>query len=176
MPAGRPLPYTSMPFLDTHQSVYREKLLEHLLIGELLKLSWLRHEAALEVSQPSLDRTGHDVVLESHGVTRHVQLKSSAIDGAAASQKVHIGLGRKPSGCVVWIRFDPQTLQLGQFLFFGGTPGQPLPPLDGFPVARHSKANAQGIKAERPDIRVVPRARFQRLDSIPALHRALFGA
>jgi hypothetical protein len=27
--------------LDVHQSVYRERLLEHLLIGDLLKYSWL---------------------------------------------------------------------------------------------------------------------------------------
>lgn len=27
--------------LNVHQSVYRERLLEHLLIGDLLKYSWL---------------------------------------------------------------------------------------------------------------------------------------
>ena len=161
--------------LDTHQSVYREKLLQHLLIGELLKLSWLRHGALLEVSQPALDRAGHDLVLESHGITRHVQLKSSTLTAAASGQNIHVGLGAKPSGCVVWTRFDPATLRLGPFLFFGATPGQPLPPLDSFRVARHAKANTHGLKTERPNIRVVPKARFQRLDSVEALHLTLFG-
>jgi hypothetical protein len=60
--------------LDTHQSAYRERLLEHLLIGDLLKYSWLHAGATLEVSQPSIDRSGHDAVLEANGVTRHLQL------------------------------------------------------------------------------------------------------
>ncbi|GAB3479892.1 hypothetical protein [Azotobacter salinestris] len=161
--------------LDTHQSVYREQLLEHLLIGELLKLSWLRHGATLEVSKASLDRAGHDIVLEANGVMRHVQLKSSAVDASAASQKIHVGLGAKPSGCVIWICFDSATLQLGPFLFFGGAPGEPLPPLGDFRVARHTKANALGVKAERPNIRVIPKGRFRRVESVEALHRALFG-
>jgi hypothetical protein len=59
-------------------------LLEHLLIGELLKHSWLHHGAELEVSQPVIDRSGHDVVLEANGITRHVQLKASA-SGASTS-------------------------------------------------------------------------------------------
>lgn len=53
--------------LDICQSVYRERLLEHLLIGDLLKHSWLHTGATLEVSQPSIDRSGHDVVLEANG-------------------------------------------------------------------------------------------------------------
>lgn len=80
------------------QSVYREHLLEHLLIGELLKYSWLNHGAELEVSQPALDRNGHDIVLEANGVTRHVQLKSSASGASTASQTIHLGLADKPTG------------------------------------------------------------------------------
>ena len=161
---------------DTHQSVYRERLLEHLLIGELLKHSWLHHQCTLEVSQPSIDRAGHDVVLEANGITRHVQLKSSSLDGATAVQKVHLALASKPSGCVIWLRFESATLALGPFLFFGGEPGQPLPDLDDFQVAKHSKANAQGVKSERPNIRVVPQARFRRVESIRQLYETLFGS
>lgn len=113
--------------IDSFESVYRERLLEHLLIGELLKYAWFHDGAALEVSQPAVDRSGHDVVLEARGVTRHVQLKASSTAAAAASQKIHVGLGRKPSGCVVWIRFDAETMRLGPFFFFGGQPGEPLP-------------------------------------------------
>ena len=42
--------------LDTHQPVYREHLLEHLLMAELLKYSWLNYGAKPEVSQPEVDR------------------------------------------------------------------------------------------------------------------------
>jgi hypothetical protein len=161
--------------LHTHQSVYRERLLEHLLIGDLLRHSWLHHGATLEMSQPSIDRAGHDVVLEANGVTRHVQLKTSSNNAKTASQKVHLGLGTKPSGCVVWIRFNPDTLSIGPFHFFGAAPGEPLPPIDQFRVAKHSKGNAEGIKLERPNVRLVPLSKFRSVVDVPELYIALFG-
>ena len=147
---------------DTHQSVYREHLIEHLLIGELLKHSWLHHAADLEISKPELDRAGHDIILEAHGFTRHVQLKSSFRGARTARQKVHVDLAEKPSGCVIWVHFDPETLEMGPFLFFGSEPGAKMPPMEAFPVARHTKGNALGIKTERPNLRVVARGRFQK--------------
>ena len=161
--------------VDSHQSVYREKLLEHLLIGELLKYSWLHHGASLEVSQPAIDRSGHDIVLEANGITRHVQLKTSSTIATTGRQNVHLGLAHKPSGCVVWVRFDPKEMSLGPFLFFGAAPGMALPPLDGFKVATHTKGNAQGVKSLRQGLRVVPMSKFVRVDTIPALYAALFG-
>ena len=98
--------------VDSCQSVYREKLLEHLLIGELLKYSWFKHGASLEVSQPAIDRSGHDIVLEANGVTRHVQLKTSSTIARTGRQNLHLGLAAKPSGCVVWMRFDPEAMTL----------------------------------------------------------------
>ena len=161
--------------LDSHQSVYREKLLEHLLIGELLKYSWQHHGASLEVSQPAIDRAGHDIVLEANRTTRHVQLKTSSTIATTGRQNVHVGLAQKPSGCVVWMRFDPEAMTLGPFLFFGSAPGMALPALDGFKVATHTKGNAQGVKAQRLGLRVVPRSMFQEVATIPALYAALFG-
>ncbi len=162
--------------LDTHQSVYREHLLEHLLIGELLKYSWLQAGATLEVSQPSIDRSCHDVVLEANGVTRHIQLKSSSHLATTPSQKVHLGLASKPSGCVVWTRFDPATMKLGPFLFFGAGPGLPLPSLGAFKKAKHTKGNKDGVKTERRNLRVVRKSQFREVADIPALYLALFGA
>ena len=161
--------------LDIHQSVYRERLLEHLLIGDLLKHSWLHAGATLEVSQPSIDRSGHDVVLEPNGITRHLQLKSSSHAAKTPAQKVHLGLASKPSGCVVWTRFDRSTMQLGPFLFFGDAPGRPLPPLDDFKVAKHTKGNKDGVKKERPNLRIVRMSQFREVADIPALYLALFG-
>ena len=161
--------------LDIYQSVYRERLLEHLLIGDLLKHSWLHAGATLEVSQPSIDRSGHDVVLEANGVTRHIQLKSSSRIATTATQKVHVGLASKPSGCVIWTRFDRDSMKLGPFMFFGGEPGAPLPSLIGFRTAKHTKGNALGVKKERPNLRVLPISKFTEVADIPALFVALFG-
>lgn len=161
--------------IDSFQSVYRERLLEHLLIGELLKHSWLHHNATLEVSQPAIDRSGHDIVLEANEVTRHVQLKASSLTAKTSEQKVHLGLAGKPSGCVVWVHFDASTMELGPFLFFGDLPGKPLPSIDTFKVAKHTRGGADGVKKERPNIRLIPAFRFRKIDSIPALYEALFG-
>jgi hypothetical protein len=161
--------------LDVYQSVYRERLLEHLLVGDLLKYSWLNAGATLEVSQTSIDRSGHDVVLEANGVTRHVQLKSSSHVAKTPTQKVHLGLASKPSGCVVWTRFDRSTMELGPFLFFGAKPGLPLPSLDEYKVAMHTKGNKDGVKKERPNLRVVRMSQFREIADIPALYKALFG-
>ena len=93
----------------------------------------------------------------------------------AAKQKVHVGLSEKPSGCVVWVFLDHNSLTLGPFLFFGGEPGQRLPDLKSYSVAKHTKANAQGVKAERPNHRDVPKRAFQQLDTIEELWFKLFG-
>lgn len=162
--------------LDTHQSVYRERLLEHLLIGDLLKYSWLHAGATLEVSQPSIDRSGHDVVLEAYGVTRHVQLKSSSHTATNPAQKVHVGLCGKPSGCVIWTRFDRSTMKLGPFFFFGAEPGLSLPSLDGFKTAKHTKGDKDGVKKARPNLRVVRISQFREIEDIPSLYAALFGS
>lgn len=157
------------------QSSYREKLIEHLFVGELLRLSWLSGDCELEVAKPEVDNRGYDIILERRGVIRHVQLKTSHRGAAAANQKLHLGLARKPSGCVVWIQFDAKTLALGPFLFFGALPGLRLPDINGFKVGKHTKGNSSGIKADRPDIRVVPKARFIRLAAIEDVFEALFG-
>jgi hypothetical protein len=159
----------------SEHSTYREKLIEHLFIGELLKLSWLNRTYSLEVARPEVDRSGYDVVLEANGITRHVQLKAAHTDSTVRKQKIHTLLGRKPSGCVVVIMFN-DTLQLGPYLFFGGMPGSPLPPMDQFKVAKHAKANAQGQKALRTNLREVPHSAFAKTASIEELYRHLFGS
>ena len=103
----------------TENSAYREKLIEHLFVGELLKLSWLHHACSLEVAKPEVDNSGYDLIAEANGLVRHIQLKTSIIGGKTASQKVHTKLAEKPSGCVVWIYFNEDTLHLGPFFYFG---------------------------------------------------------
>jgi hypothetical protein len=157
-------------------SSYREKLIEHLFIGELLKLSWLEHDCDLEVAKPEVDNAGYDVILESQKIVRHVQLKASHHSSSTANQKVHIKLGEKSSGCVIWILFDEESLELGPFLFFGNDAGEPLLGLEQLNVAKHSKANSEGVKAERPNIRVVNKGQFERIETISELYDKLFSS
>ncbi len=164
--------------MDQHflHSSYREKLIEHLFVGELLKISWLKRGCQLEVAKPEVDNSGYDLIAEEGGVVRHIQLKASYTDARAAYQKVHIALSKKPSGCVVWVVFNERDLSLGPFLFFGASPGAPLPDLTSFRVAKHTKGNAEGLKAERPSIRQIPKSQFEAYESSEAIYEALFGS
>lgn len=163
--------------MDQHflQSSYREKLIEHLFIGELLKISWRKRECRLEVARPEVDNSGYDVVAEEAGIIRHIQLKASHLSARASSQNIHVALAEKPSGCVVWVYFNADNLDLGPFLYFGADPGNPLPSLESFSVAKHTKGNAQGVKAERPAIRRVPKGQFSAHKTVEDIYEVLFG-
>lgn len=160
---------------DTLYSSYREILIEHLFMGEIMRRLWLRGIAQFEVLKPQVDDSGYDLVLEANGVVRHVQLKSS-FDAAATGQvKASLKLMTKPSACVIWVRFDPLTMTLGPFLWFGGAPGEPLPDIRAFKVARHTRANASGIKKERPNQRFIPKSRFTPVPELDDLVTLMFG-
>jgi len=157
------------------QSSYREALLEHLFIGELLRRAWLKGPLPIEVMKPQVDNAGYDLVVSCCGRLRHIQLKSSFTGSRTASQKVHLRLGEKQGGCVVWLYFEPETLELGPFLFFGNPRGSRITSLKSFKVARHTKGDASGYKAERPMHRVIPKGKFRKFTSFPELCVALFG-
>ena len=155
-------------------SSFREKLIEHLFISELLKLSWINKEYSLEVSKPEVDNSGYDLIIESQNVIRHVQLKAAFVGASTARQNIHVSLFSKPSGCVVWVYFNEHNLNLGPFLFFGGNPGKPLSNLKDVKIAKHPKGDADGHKAERPNIRVINKGSFTRYETIDELFSALF--
>lgn len=68
----------------TDHSSNREKLIEHLFIGELLKLSWIQGDCQLEVAKPEVDNSGYDVIVEANQIIRHIQLKASYIGSKTA--------------------------------------------------------------------------------------------
>ena len=89
-------------------------------------------------------------VLEANKVLRYVQLKSSHRTSATANVPVNVNLEGKPGGCVVWMKFDPETVELGPYRWFGAKPGEPALSL-GSKIARHSKGDKNGVKAFRPN-------------------------
>lgn len=158
----------------TQHSTFREKLVEHLFIGELLKLSWQTENCSLEVAKPEVDNSGYDLIAEANGIVRHIQLKSTYHGGVNRQQKVHMRLSEKPSGCVIWVYFNEDTLELGPFYYFGGKPGEPLPSLEGSKTARHTKGDQDGYKAERPNLKVVNKGQFKLCESVREIYHALF--
>ena len=158
-------------------SSYRAQLVEYTFLSELLQDGWLRRRKPVAVLRADVDAAGYDLLLECEGMTRHVQLKSSVVDGKTSRQKVHSVLAAQPSGCVVWVVLEPggeHRVRLS-FLVLGDAPGKPLSNLSNHPVARHTKGNAEGYKAERPALREVPKSAFQPLATVSELSDWLFG-
>ncbi|MDQ3043563.1 MAG: hypothetical protein M3R06_00215 [Chloroflexota bacterium] len=157
------------------RSSYREMLLEHLFAGAVMRHLWLRGFGRLEMLKSLVDDSGYDLVLEANDIVRHIQLKGSHTSAKAAGASVNTALAKKPSGCVIWLRFDPDTLDFTQFLWFGGEPGDKLPDLSSFKLAKKLMFKAQGIKAEKPNIRSIPKAKFEKLETIDEVVKCLFG-
>ena len=156
-------------------SSYREALLEHLFAGEVMRHIWLSDIKRLEVLKPQVDDGGYDLVLETSSVVRHIQLKATFRGSTVRRFTVNAALAGKPSGCVVCMNFEEKTLNLGPFFWFGGAPNERLPDLSAFQIAKHTKGNSQGVKALRPNLRVVPLSAFEPVATIPLLAAKLFG-
>ena len=127
----------------------------------------------VEVLKSEVDRGGYDIVLESNGVIRHVQLKSSFAGSKVREVDVSTKLLHKPCGCILWLEFDRESLAIERFYWFGGRAGTPLPDL-GCRISRHSKGNCGGEKNERPAHRVVTRGRLEALAGISEVVDRLF--
>lgn len=156
-------------------STVREKTLEHIFIGDCLRRLWSRGVRDAEVLRADVDAGGYDMVMEVSNVLRHIQIKASFNGSNVTEQTINARLLKKPSGCVVWMGFDPETLELGPFYWFGGRPGQSLPALTGFKKAKHTKANAEGEKTERRNSYKLKRTACEKIDTLDAVLKQLFG-
>ena len=103
-------------------STFYEQLVEHVFISEVLQECWYRHGVRVEVLKAEIDASGYDIVFECNGIMRHIQLKTSKVDGKTAKQNCNIALAEKPSGCMVWIVRDecPDTKRMKlSYRYFG---------------------------------------------------------
>lgn len=162
----------------TAESSSMARLLEYFVLTEILQETWFGRGQLIDIMHSTVDAFGHDFVLECGGVLRHVQFKTRRLDGRATRYTINTRLAQRPSGCVVWVGWfrEPNANRVNvEYRWFGGEPGEPLPEL-GEIVAKHTKANAQGEKLERPDSREVALGRFERLSGVGELVDRLFGA
>jgi hypothetical protein len=157
----------------THHSSMRESVFKHMLLARV-GAELLARDVEFDELHSSVDKDGFGVLLEAGNIQRHMQLKVKIEGGARSNVTVHKRLATRPSGCVVWLTYNPDIQDFSEIRFFGAGPGMPLPDL-GDRIARHSRANSEGRKAERPDHRVVPASRFEKLDDIAQLVDRLFG-
>lgn len=158
----------------SNYSATRERILQHRFLADVCGELWRLGEFDFAVSHSEVDNSGYDVILEARGILRHIQLKAMHKAARRRSFDVQMRLGDKPNGCVVLVIHDPQTLAVESYRWFGHAPGIGLPEL-GTKVTRHSKGNAQGVKAERPALREVPISQFAAVPDVGELVSRLFG-
>jgi hypothetical protein len=162
--------------LDQHSrnSTLRERIVEHVFIGDTLRRFWQLGVTDVEVLRSEFDAGGYDLVMARGKVIRHIQFKSVTVDGKTARTSISLKLAEKPSGCVIWMVVTPDLL-VDHYLWFGSPPGVPFPDISGYAVTKHSKGNAGGVKLERPNHRIIPRGQFDRLNTLDAVLERLFG-
>jgi len=167
------------PIGDTGSSHYihstlREHIVEHIFVGDALRRLWQLGVTDVEVLRSEFDAGGYDLVMSRGKVDRHIQFKTVTVGGRAAKTKISLKLMDKPSGCVIWIVVTSE-LGFESYLWFGGSPGEPLPDISRLKVAKHTKGNAKGEKVELPSHRIVPRRLFEPLGTLDAVSLRLFG-
>lgn len=167
-------PLTADVERNYRHSVLRERIAEHAFVGDALRRLWQRGVTDVEVLRSEFDAGGYDLVMSYGAIVRHIQFKVMVVGGKRASITASLRLMEKPSGCILWIMVT-EDLHFHSYLWFGNPPGQPLPDIRTMKIATHTKANAAGVKLERPNQRDIPRSAFTPLVSLDAVLEQLFG-
>ena len=156
----------------SHYSSRREKLLESLFSGEVLRELWCRGIYEVDLLHSDIDASGYDVVLEIPNGVRHIQLKAST------KRKLIVANGKitdRQSGCIVVMIVSEDDLSFKEFLWFGNMLNQPCSDIRAFPQARHTKGDSTGNKATRLDTYKVSVGKFERLPDLVSLVDKLIG-
>jgi hypothetical protein len=154
-------------------STLRERIVEHVFVGDALRTIWRRGVVDVEVLRPEFDAHGYDLVMARGPIVRHIQFKTGA-SRKPVDVSVSQALAEKPSGCVIWIRVAAD-LDMGPFFWFGAAPGMPLPTIDGYPNPLRATHNKQGVRPLRKNHRLIPREIFRQLANLDELLETLFG-
>lgn len=151
---------------DPHSlhSSLRETILEHIITGEILRRLWQMGIYDAEILHSEFDAGGFDMVLSVGRITRHIQLKASRVSAKTARQTIHRRLFDRAAGCVIWIVVNDD-LTANHYLWLDVSSLNP----ERLGVAKHTKGNSEGHKAERPNLRTAPRSLFTRIATLDDL-------
>jgi hypothetical protein len=155
-------------------STLRERIVEHVFIGDALRALWRQGIVDVEVLRPEFDAHGYDLVMARGSIVRHIQFKTGTARGPG-DVSVALALADKPSGCVIWIHVA-EDLRLGPFFWFGGLPGAPLPAIAHYPHPLRQTRNKEGQRPVRQNHRNVPASEFRKLQDLADVLEKLFGA
>ena len=119
----------------------------------------------------------HESDTAKYYLMRHIQLKTSIKGGSARTQKLNLALTQKVGGCIIWIEREecPDSQQFKfEYLFYGSKANEQFVIDHDLKVAKSTKANAEGFKSERKNIRVVPKSKFTKVSDMRHLMHLLF--
>jgi hypothetical protein len=113
-------------------SNYREKLIEHVFIADLLQECAFVRNQAVEVLHAEVDVGGYDLVLQMGTVIRHAQLKTRFKSARGRKVLVNANLEQHRGGCIIWMfwEVDPETHRAAlTYRWYGNGPRQRTKPL-----------------------------------------------
>jgi hypothetical protein len=157
----------------SRHSTLRERIVEHVFVGDALRALWRRGVFDVEVLRSEFDAHGYDLVMTRGRNVRHIQFKTGTAR-KPGDVSVALALADKPSGCVIWIHVASD-LGLGPFFWFGGKPGKSLPPIADYPIPLRPTHNKEGQRPPRQNHRSVPASEFQGFPTLDDVLEALFG-
>ena len=143
-----------------------EKLIEHIFLAELLQECWFCRRQLVEVLRSEVDAAGYDLILESGGVIRHVQVKASRRGARTSKQTVNARLEQRSGGCIIWIFYSVNPATSRAELSYRWREATSLPATRG----RHSRG-----RGPRENTRVIRKGDFEEVPTISALVDRLFG-
>ena len=152
-----------------------EKALEYRFLADVTAELLLRG-VDYDILRGEVDEHGHDIVIEVEGCTRDIQLKAMVKGGRRRRFSLNVKLAGKPSSCVVLTTYDPASFLADSYRVLGEGPGQVLSIDQHAAVAVQPRANANGVKAARPNHRVLTRGNFKTIGDVAGLVDRLFGA
>lgn len=160
---------------DPHavHSVLREKIVERVFTGELLRHLWRLGRYDVEVLYSDFDAYGYDIVLSVGAVVRHVQLKTG-VRPRPNRVTLSTRLNEKPCACAIWIYVD-RNLSIQRYWWFGDQPGIPIPQMRNFSQARRQTHNKAGTRPVRAAHRTIPNKDWEKLDNLDDVVIRLFG-
>jgi len=160
---------------DPHavHSVLREKIVERVFTGDLLRHLWRLGRYDVEVLYSDFDAYGYDIVVSVGKVLRHVQLKVG-VRASPVRVALSTRLAKKPSACAIWISID-RTLAIQGYWWFGNEPEHQIPNMDEFTVANRVTRNKDGLRPVRLAHKIVPDKAWVRVDRIEDIIVRLFG-
>ena len=157
---------------NSAHSTLRERIVEHVFVGDVLRTLWCANITDIEVLRSEFDAHGYDIVMTRGPIVRHIQLKTGT-SRKPSNVSVSTSLADKVGGCVIWIHVTPE-LDLGPYYWFGAPDGAALPSLARYPNALRATRNKQGIRPTRVNHRLVPGRDFQLVPSLNGVLRYLF--